>query len=92
MLKILAKLNDAVDYSGTDIESLSWQQKTKLVQKDPVTPKGSYSRYFDHRVQQFIYSVLKNYHEPHWKVQDFFYRVELQQHSYVSMDRECSKI
>ena len=37
LLKILAKLNDAVDYSDMDIESLSWQQKTKLVQKDPVT-------------------------------------------------------
>ena len=37
LLKILAKLKDAVDFFDTGIESQSWQQKTKLVQKDPVT-------------------------------------------------------
>ena len=52
---MLAKLNDGIDYSEKELENLSWQEKTKLVQKDPVTC----SRYFDHRVQEFKKTVLK---------------------------------
>ena len=37
LLKMLAKLNDGIDYSEKELENLSWQEKTKLVQKDPVT-------------------------------------------------------
>ena len=50
LLKMLAKLNNGVDYSDKDVEGLTWQEKTRLVQKDPVTC----SRYFDHRVQEFL--------------------------------------
>jgi hypothetical protein len=39
---------------------MDWQKKTSLVQKDPVTC----SRFFDHRVQQFIKIVLKSDHHP----------------------------
>ena len=75
LLRMLAKLNDDVEYSEEEIENLSWQEKTKLVQKDPVTC----SRYFDHRVQEFLNTVLKCSCEPIGKVKDFFYRVEFQQ-------------
>ena len=71
-LKMLAKLNDGIDYSEKELESLSWQEKTKLVQKDPVTC----SRYFDHRVQAFLYTVLKSICEPIGKLLDYFYRIE----------------
>ncbi|VDI82039.1 Hypothetical predicted protein [Mytilus galloprovincialis] len=54
---------------------MDWHQKSKLVQKDPVTC----SRYFDYRVQQFINLVLKSDHDPIGKLTDFFYRVEFQQ-------------
>ena len=37
LLKMLAKLNDGIEYSETELERLTWQEKTKLVQKDPVT-------------------------------------------------------
>ena len=37
LLKMLAKLNNGVSYTDKDIEELTWQEKTKLVQKDPVT-------------------------------------------------------
>ena len=47
LVKMLAKLNNGVDYSDKDIEGLIWQEKTTLVQKDPVTC----SRYLDHKVQ-----------------------------------------
>ena len=75
LLKMLAKLNDGIDYSEKELEKLSWQEKTKLVQKDPVTC----SRYFDHRVQEFLNTVLKSSCEPIGKLLDYFYRVEFQQ-------------
>ena len=75
LLKMLAKLNDGTEYSEKELEKLTWQQKTKLVQKDPVTC----SRYFDHRVQEFLNTILKSSCEPVGKVRDYFYRVEFQQ-------------
>ena len=75
LLKMLAKLNDGIEYSETELERLTWQEKTKLVQKDPVTR----SRYFDHRVQEFLNTILKSSSEPIGKVLDYFYRVEFQQ-------------
>ena len=75
LLKMLAKLNNGVSYTDKDIEELTWQEKTKLVQKDPVTR----SRYFDHRVQEFLNIILKSNCEPIGKLRDFFYRVEFQQ-------------
>ena len=55
LLKMLAKLNDGIEYSEKELEHLTWQEKTRLVQKDPVTC----SRYFDHRVREFLNTVLK---------------------------------
>ena len=75
LLKMLAKLNNGISYTDKDIEELTWQEKTKLVQKDPVTC----SRYFDHRVQEFLNIILKSNCEPIGKLRDFFYRVEFQQ-------------
>ena len=75
LLRMLARLNNDIEYSEEEIENLSWQEKTKLVQKDPVTC----SRYFDHRVQEFLNTVLKSSCEPIGKVKDFFYSVEFQQ-------------
>ena len=75
LLKMLAKLNNGFSYTDKDIEELTWQEKTKLVQKDPVTC----SRYFDHRVQEFLNIILKSNCEPIGKLRDFFYRVEFQQ-------------
>ena len=75
LLSILATLNKRVHYPGEDINKLTWEQKVKLVQSDPVTC----SRYFDHRVKEFINIVLKSDHNPLGKLKDYFYRVEFQQ-------------
>ena len=75
LLKMLAKLNDGIEYSEKELEHLTWLEKTKLVQKDPVTCL----RYFDHRVQEFLNTVLKSSCEPIGKLIDYFYRVEFQQ-------------
>ena len=72
LLRMLAKLNDGIEYSEKVIEDLTWQEKTKLVQKDPVTC----SRYFDHRVQESLKIVLKSNCEPIGKLSDY---IEFQQ-------------
>ena len=75
LLKMLAKLNVRVEYSDEQIEEMTWEQKSKLIQKDPVTC----TRYFDYRVQEFIKIVLKSSHNPIGVITDYFYRVEFQQ-------------
>ena len=75
LLKILQNLNEKMKNITGNIEDLTWEQKIKLIQSDPVTC----SRYFDHRVQEFINTVLKSEHQPLGKVSDYFYRVEFQQ-------------
>ena len=75
LLRMLAKLNHGIEYSDKEVNDLTWQEKTKLAQKDPVTC----SRYFDHRVQEILNTVLKSACDPIGKVKDFFYRVEFQQ-------------
>ena len=75
LLKMLANLNNNVEYTDEQVNNLTWEQKIKLVQADPVTC----SRYFDHRVHEFINSVLKSDHKPIGKLTDYFYRVEFQQ-------------
>jgi len=75
LLKSLSKLLNNKDLSDMELDNLTWSEKTKLVQSDPV----SCVRYFDHRVQVFIRSVLLSSHEPLGKMSDYFYRVEFQQ-------------
>ena len=69
LFKMLAKLIDGMEYSEKELECLTWQEKTKLVQKDLVTC----SRYFDHRVQEFLSAVLKSSCVPIRKLLDYFY-------------------
>ena len=75
LLRMLANLNDGIEYSEKKIDEMTWQEKTKLVQKDPVTC----SRYFEHRVQEFLNTLLKSDCDPIGKIKNYFYRVEFQQ-------------
>ena len=75
LLNMLSALNYGIELSEEEISSMTWEQKIKLIQKDPVTC----SRYFDHRVQQFIKVVLKSSHDFLGKITDYFNRVEFQQ-------------
>ncbi|CAB3993946.1 Hypothetical predicted protein [Paramuricea clavata] len=54
---------------------MTWQKKSELIQKDPVTC----ARNFEHMVQQFIHNFIKSSCHPIGEVVDFFYRVEFQQ-------------
>ena len=74
LLKALSQL-DGIILSDEEVAKLSWNEKTKLVQKDPITC----SRIFDERVRKFIQIFLKSSHDPVGHVTDYFYRVEFQQ-------------
>ena len=74
LLKALSQL-DGIILSDEEVADLSWNEKTKLVQKDPITC----SRIFDERVRKFIQIFLKSSHDPVGHVTDYFYRVEFQQ-------------
>lgn len=68
LIRSLEVLNDHKKYTDADIESMTRAEKTKLIQKDPITS----TRYFDYRFRTFLNGVLKGDHHPAGIVQDFF--------------------
>ena len=55
LLKMLGKIVEEKDYTDEEIKQMTWEQKSQLIQKDPVTC----ARNFDHMVQLFSHDVLK---------------------------------
>lgn len=62
-------------YTNDELDALLWDKKARLIQSDPVTC----ARHFDFQVQQFIVKFLQSDCAPLGRIQDWFYRVELQQ-------------
>ena len=54
---------------------MTWEQKSNLIQNDPVTC----ARKFEHMVQLFICDVLKSSVMPIGEITDYFCRIEFQQ-------------
>ena len=75
LLKTLGRLVEKKDYTDDEIKNMTWQQKSDLIQKDPVTC----ARNFEHMIQLFIKDVLKSNLMLIGEIVDFFYRVEFQQ-------------
>ena len=75
LIKILGRLIDDKDYTDDEVTEMTWQKKSELIQKDPVTC----ARNFEHMVQLFIHDFIKSSCQPMREVVDFFYRVEFQQ-------------
>jgi endonuclease/exonuclease/phosphatase (EEP) superfamily protein YafD len=75
LIKILGRLIDNKDYTEDEVKRMTWQKKSELIQKDPVTC----ARNFEHMVQLFIHNFIKSSSHPIGEVVDFFYRVEFQQ-------------
>ena len=73
LLKILAEVNWNKQLDDEQIELLNWQEKSELIQCDPVTC----ARHFDYQVQ-LLFGVLKSKSSPIGPLKDFFYRVEYQ--------------
>ena len=75
LIKILGRPNESKSYTDDEVRQMSWQKKSELIQKDPVTC----ARNFDHMVQLFIHDFIKSSCHPIGEVVDFFYCVEFQQ-------------
>ena len=75
LLRILGKLVDNKDYTDNELENLNWEEKSRLIQSDPVTC----ARHFDYQINQFIRRFLLSEAAPLGKIADWFYRVEYQQ-------------
>ena len=50
LLRILGKLVDSKEYTDNELENLNWEEKSRLIQSDPVTR----ARHFDYQINQFI--------------------------------------
>ncbi|XP_078345269.1 uncharacterized protein LOC144630776 [Oculina patagonica] len=75
LLRMLGELTDHRIYSDDELNALSWEEKSRLIQSDPVTC----ARHFDFQVQQLIVKFLQSDCAPLGKIADWFYRVEFQQ-------------
>ena len=68
MIKILGRIIDNKDYTDPEIKQMTWQKKSELIQKDPVTC----ARNFEHMVQLFINDFIKRLCHAIGEVVDFF--------------------
>ena len=75
LLRILGKLIDHKNYSNQELNNLTWEEKCRLIQSDPVTC----ARHFDFQFNTFLKDVLMSELAPLGKIKDWFYRVEYQQ-------------
>ena len=62
------------DYSDEELNNLTWEEKCRLIQSDPVTC----ARHFDFQFSTFLKNVLMSEVVPLGKIKDWFYRVEYQ--------------
>ena len=75
LLRTLGELLDSKIYSNDQLNAMTWEEKSRLIQSDPVTC----ARHFDFQAQQFIFKFLLSNCAPLGKIEDWFYRVEFQQ-------------
>ena len=73
LLRILCKLIDKKQYTDNEIENLNQEDKTRLIQSDPVTC----ARHFDYQINQFIQNFLLSSTAPLGKIADWFYRLNI---------------
>ena len=74
LLQSLGKIVDNRVYTFEEIEHMSYTDKTRLVNSDPVTC----ARYFDRRFQYFLKHILGKPPYPLGRITDHFYRIEFQ--------------
>ncbi|XP_076461676.1 uncharacterized protein LOC143294132 [Babylonia areolata] len=75
LLRVLYRMEHNEDITDDELQKLTWQERSKLIQKDPVTC----ARHFHHRVQVLFRTVILSDLQPLGKVTDYFFRVEFQQ-------------
>ena len=75
LLRILGNLIDHKNYCEEELNNLTWDDRCRLIQSDPVTC----ARHFDFQLNTFLKDVLMSELAPVGKVKDWFYRAEYQQ-------------
>ncbi|XP_062579577.1 uncharacterized protein LOC134241554 [Saccostrea cucullata] len=75
LLKILSQVVDEKILTDDEVSQLTWPQKCRLIQSDPITC----ARHFDFSVQKFLNKFLLTKANPLFEITDYFYRVEYQQ-------------
>ena len=81
LLKILGKLIDKQDYSNQQVDEMTWDEKSRLIQSNPVTC----ARHFDYQVQQRITKFLSSHLQPLGKIQEIS-TARITSHSHAGMD------
>ena len=79
LLKILGNLIDHKNYSEEELNNLTWEDRCRLIQSDPVTC----ARSFDFQFNTFLKDVLTSELAPLGNVKNWFYRVEYQQRGHL---------
>ncbi|XP_028417946.1 uncharacterized protein LOC114542642 [Dendronephthya gigantea] len=74
LLRILGKLIDHKEFSDEELNNLTWEERCRLIQSDPVTC----ARHFDFQFNTFLKDVLMGKLAPLGKIKDWFYRVKYQ--------------
>ncbi|MES9882338.1 MAG: AAA family ATPase [Sedimenticola sp.] len=74
LLGILSKVVDNTIRTDEELNNLTWQEKSRLIQSDPVTC----SRQFHYSVQELIKFMHSDLNPLGGKMNDYFYRVEYQ--------------
>ena len=74
LLQTLGEIVDQKVYSVEEVENMSYKDKTRLINSDPVTC----ARYFDRRFLYFLKQILYKEPYPLGKIVQHFYRVEFQ--------------
>ena len=92
LLQCLGKVVDKVTYSDDFIKNeMSFEKKCQLVSSHP----AACSRYFRHRVQQFIKFIIKGPYSPFGQVLDFVHRISEKRkptYTWFIMDSQCTEI
>ena len=74
LLKIVSKIVEKFELTDEQCHQLSWSDKCRLINSDPVTC----ARHFDYSIQYFFTDFIKNDASPFGKLADFWYRIEFQ--------------
>ena len=74
LIRILGQTVDKRCYTDDEINKMTWTERSRLIQSDPV----SCARHFDHTLRLFITQFLQSKQAPIGVLEDFFYRVEMQ--------------
>ncbi|PIK54244.1 hypothetical protein BSL78_08871 [Apostichopus japonicus] len=75
LLKILRRTVKHKHFTDEELLNMNWNEKSDLIQSDPVTC----ARHFDYMFRRFLNNFLYSSYHPIGEIIDHFYRVEFQQ-------------